>query len=109
MWDKMSNRFQSMLIRYVFLVLVFTTSSSNAADTTKGGALYALHCADCHGTTGISVIPFAPNFAQNESLMQPDSYLLTAINKGNNAMPSYQGILSEHDILDVIAYLRTLN
>ena len=105
----MPEKLNSMFVRCVFLVLIFVTNSSNAADTIKGGALYAVHCADCHGRTGISVLPFAPNFAQNESLMQPDSLLLIAISKGSNAMPSYQGILGENEILDVIAFLRTLN
>ena len=41
--------------------------------------------------------------------MQPDLLLLTSIKNGKNAMPAYQGILSDSDIMDVIVYLRTLN
>lgn len=93
----------------IFLFFALVSNVSHAADPIKGGVLYTVHCADCHGASGISIMPDAPNFARNESLMQPDAYLLIAINNGSNAMPSYQGILSDHDILDVIAYLRTLN
>jgi len=100
---------QLLIKPFIFLAFLLVTSASHAADPTKGGELYAVHCADCHGASGISIMPDAPNFARNESLMKPDRHLLISINKGNNAMPSYQGILSDQDILDVIAYLRTLN
>lgn len=90
-------------------MLAFGSGTSRAADTIKGGALYAVHCASCHGASGISVMPNAPNFARGESLLQPDLSLLVSIKNGKNAMPAYQGILSDHDILDVIVYLRTLN
>jgi mono/diheme cytochrome c family protein len=94
---------------FVFFLLALDSSTSRAADTIKGGELYAVHCASCHGASGTSVMPNAPNFAQGENLLQPDPILLKSIKNGKNAMPAYQGILSDHDILDVIVYLRTLN
>jgi cytochrome c6 len=54
-------------------------------------------------------MPDAPSFALGENLLQPDSSLLTSIKNGKNAMPAYEGILSDSDILDVVVYLRTLN
>jgi cytochrome c6 len=93
----------------IFFMLVFGSSTSQAADTIKGGELYAKHCASCHGASGISVMPDAPNFAREEGLLQPDPILLFSIKNGKNAMPAYQGILSDQEILDVIVYLRTLN
>jgi len=41
-------------------------------------------------------------------LLRPDVFILATIKEGKNAMPSYQGVLKDQDILDVIAYLRTL-
>jgi cytochrome c6 len=35
--------------------------------------------------------------------------LLISIKSGKTAMPAYRGVLSDQDILNVIAYLRTLN
>jgi len=90
-------------------MLAFGSGTSRAADTIKGGELYAVHCASCHGASGISVMPNAPSFARSESLLQPDLLLLTSIKNGRNAMPAYQGILSDGNILDVIVFLRTLN
>ena len=51
----------------------------------------------------------APNFSEGEGLINPDSKLLISIQNGKNAMPAYRGVLSDQDILDAIAYLRTLN
>jgi cytochrome c6 len=40
--------------------------------------------------------------------MQPDPVLVQSIKAGRNAMPGFQGLLRDRDILDVIAYARTL-
>jgi len=90
-------------------MLALGAGTSRAADTIKGGELYVVHCALCHGASGISVMTGAPNFARSESLLQPDPLLMVSIKNGKNAMPAYQGILSDSDIMDVIVYLRTLN
>ena len=81
---------------------------AGAADVIKGAQLYARHCASCHGPSGISVMPGAPHLARGERMMQPDLALLAALKAGKNAMPAYIGILADRDILDVIAYSRTL-
>jgi len=94
---------------FVFFEITIGSGISLAADTFKGAELYATHCESCHGPAGNSVMPNAPNFAQGESMLQPDPNLLTSIKNGKDAMPSYLGILSDLEILDVIAYLRTLN
>ena len=94
---------------FVFLVLALCSAASKAADIYNGGELYALHCALCHGQSGTSVMSSAPNFAQGESLMQPDPALLASIKNGKGAMPSFQGRLSDLEILDVVVFLRTLN
>ena len=100
-------RLKSKLL--ALLVLISASGLSHAADPNKGAALYAMHCATCHGAAGISVMLSAPNFAKNEGLMKPDEDLLVSIKNGKAAMPSYRGILNDQEILNVIAYLRTLN
>lgn len=85
-------------------------ASARAADPAKGRLLYASHCAGCHGAAGRAVMPGAPDFNQSQRrLMRPDFTLLASIRGGKNAMPAFQGILPDRDILDVIAFLRTLN
>ena len=88
---------------------LWSSGASHAADMIKGGNLYATHCAACHGVSGVSMMPGAPSFARGEGLLQADLALLVAIKSGKNVMPAFQGVLSDRDILDVIAYLRTLN
>lgn len=89
--------------------LCLSSTVGHGADTIKGGKLYALHCASCHGNTGRPVVPGAPDFARTNALLQPDSILLERIKKGKNAMPGYYGILKEAEILDLIAHLRTFD
>jgi len=85
------------------------SGNSYAADTVKGSEIYGTYCASCHGSAGSSIMPNVPSFDQGEGLFQSDLALLNSIADGKNGMPSYLGILSDSDILDVIAYLRTLN
>lgn len=82
---------------------------AGAADVQRGATVYAAHCALCHGSNGTPVMPGAPNFRRMESLMRPDMQLMTAIRNGKGAMPGYFGVLREREMLDVVAYLRTLN
>jgi len=88
--------------------LALALPASHAADVARGAKIYALHCASCHGATGVSVMPTAPNFARSERMLQPDVQLLMAIKAGRAAMPAYAGVLPDRDIYDVIAYMRTL-
>jgi cytochrome c6 len=82
--------------------------TARAADVAKGGQIYAQHCMACHGATGVSVMPGAPNLARGERMLQPDIQLLASIKAGRAAMPAYVGILQDREILDVIAYMRML-
>lgn len=94
------------------LVAILAASFGNdlhAADVFKGKQFYGSHCAVCHGQAGISKFPGAPNFARQEGILKPDFTLLSTIRAGRNAMPAFQGMLSDRDIMDVIAYIRTLN
>jgi cytochrome c6 len=79
-----------------------------AADLARGNQVYSLHCAVCHGPAGQGGIPGAPKFNRGERLMQSDLVLLESIRRGRNVMPAFAGILRDREILDVIAYLRTL-
>lgn len=92
----------------VIALLCLGAVTSNAADTIKGGQIYVNYCASCHGENGVPLMSEAPNFARSERLLRPDMFVANAIREGKNSMPSYQGVLSDNEILDVIVYLRTL-
>jgi mono/diheme cytochrome c family protein len=75
----------------------------------NGQALYKTHCEGCHGAGGRGALPGTPNFATGQGLTQPDTLLFRSIRDGKLVMPGYRGVLSDYEILDVIAYLRTFN
>ena len=81
---------------------------SYAADPLQGVKLYQLHCINCHGANGAGEIPNVPDFSRGERLLQPDDTLLETIKSGKGMMPAYRGMFSDDEILDLIAYIRTL-
>ena len=90
-------------------LLAGAAMQAQAADINRGATLYATHCAACHGSNGTPVMPGAPNFRRIESLMRPDMQLLASIRNGKATMPGFLGVLRDREILDVVAYLRTLS
>lgn len=97
------------MIRILLLVwLAALAPAACAADMIKGGQIYRMHCASCHGASGISTMPNAPSFARGERMTQPDPMLLGSIRRGRGAMPGFFGVLSDRDTLDVIAYMRSM-
>lgn len=95
--------------RALALAVLLACGAAHGADSNKGGQLYGRHCAICHGASGRPVMPNAPSFERGDALLKPDMSLLAAIRAGKNAMPAFQGRLADRDIMDVIAYLRTLH
>ena len=80
-----------------------------AADPAKGATTYSNHCAACHGRSGRPVWPGAPDLSRPGSLLRTDAQLIALLKQGRGVMPSYLGVIRERDMLDLIAYVRTLN
>jgi cytochrome c6 len=89
--------------------LMAPSSPALAADPGRGGPLYQKHCSACHGATGSPVWPGTPDFRRPEALMKSDSQLLGVIRRGRGVMPGYLGIMRERELMDLVAYLRTLS
>jgi cytochrome c6 len=89
-------------------LLLGASGSGHAADIVKGAELYRQHCASCHGNQGRPVMVGATDFSQPTALLKPDMNLLQSIRAGRGAMPAYQGLLRDRDLLDIVAHLRTL-
>lgn len=111
MTDTLENsppaRFRSLLYAAA-LACAGLPPASHGADVFKGETLYRTYCESCHGMAGRGVMPGTPNFASGQTLMQSDLSLFRSISDGRQVMPGFQGVLSEYEILDVIAFLRTL-
>lgn len=82
--------------------------SAHAFDVLAGQTVYETHCANCHGFDGVPMTPDTPDFSLGQGLDKPDRLLFEAISTGMTLMPGYDGIINNEDILNVIAYVRTL-
>ena len=80
---------------------------AQASDPLRGSDLWSLHCQVCHGARGRPLLPAAPDLSQPQALFKPDTTLLAAIRSGRGAMPAFQGLLRDRDILDIVAHMRT--
>lgn len=80
-----------------------------AGNPFAGKDVYMRHCVTCHGERGESKLIGVPNFSRGEVIISStDMMLAETIKRGKTTMPGFQGILKDAEILDVIAYMRTL-
>jgi mono/diheme cytochrome c family protein len=88
-------------------------------DAAAGAKLYKRYCSGCHGADGRggahTFMPHIQNLTKKDYIeFIPDGFLFTVIAEGGEAvgksgyMPAWRGTLSEQDIKDVIAFIRTL-
>jgi mono/diheme cytochrome c family protein len=93
---------------------------SDAAVTDAGKEVYELNCVTCHGDTGAgdgpagaSLDPKPANLSKVLATVQ-DDFVFWVVNEGgapaglSPSMASYKGVLSEDEIWQVVAYIRTL-
>lgn len=98
------------LIRSILVVTMalFMAATVQASDIFKGREVYELHCESCHGSDGASIDPDTPDFSRGESLYVPDGELVRRLREGSIMKPAYRGLLTDQEMRDVIAYVRTL-
>ncbi|MGC6482837.1 MAG: c-type cytochrome [Synechococcus sp.] len=82
-----------------------------SADLENGSQIFSTNCAGCHMGGG-NVIRASRTLSQSDLQAHLDSYsqdhleaIEHQIELGKNAMPPYEGKLSEADIADVAAYV----
>ena len=92
------------------LMIVFLSNipAAQAADVFNGKKIYQNYCESCHGPRGQGQMAEVPNFTRGQTLMRSDLAIFESVRSGKNAMPAFWGVLEEQEILDVIAYIRTL-
>ena len=91
----------------VFILFILSTGIASAGDPMKGSKLYGDRCSGCHGLNGVPQVVGVPNFKMGQGLMKSDQQLLAFVKKGKLVMPGFNGVLSDEEILDIIAYIRT--
>jgi mono/diheme cytochrome c family protein len=96
-----------LLALSVFMAAI-TINAATAADYFNGREIYETYCQTCHGIGGRNMEPGMPDFSSGDALFRPDSDLFAQIRQGKGVMPAYRGMLTDSEIRDVIAYLRSL-
>lgn len=86
---------------------------ADAASRARGRALYAQHCASCHGpsgrgdgTAGHDLDPQPSDLS--ETVGKTDAQLFRKITRGRRPMPSFKKFLADEDRWHVINFLREL-
>jgi mono/diheme cytochrome c family protein len=90
--------------------------SSRVADAPKQGqVIFQKHCAACHGPTGkgdgyTTINPPVADLTSAKVHTQLAPQLIRTVHKGraNSAMGKWENVLSDQDIEDVVAYIRSL-
>ncbi len=100
------------ITRIVLAGVLFVLTGVHAAyagNPFNGKAPYEKFCVACHGERGVSKLIGVPNFSRGEVVIaSTDLMLLSTIKNGKGVMPGFQGQIKDTEILDIIAYLRTL-
>ena len=90
-------------------------ASKGSADL--GKKIFTAKCTTCHGRDGKGVASMAKLFKVDPEKMnwtssvnqgKTDAELKTTITNGNGKMPSFKGKLSDGDMANVIAFIRSL-
>ncbi len=95
------------IVFILFVLLLGYGVEVAAGDVFKGKEVYLKECAVCHGASGGGRMPGLQNFKESQALFRTDSTLRDIVRDGKGIMPSFNGLLSDEDIGNVVVYLRT--
>ena len=95
------------------LIAAWPASALSSPDPEHGAQLFSTNCAGCHMGGG-NVISASRTLSQTDLQAHLESYGMDPleaiehqIENGKNAMPAYEGKLSDQDIADVAAYVES--
>ena len=102
---------QGFKVAAALLLAASLAAPALAEDT---AALYKAKCAMCHGADGLAATPVGKtmkvlSFKAPEMVSATDARFIASTANGKGAkMPAYKGKLTDAQIKDVVAYIRTL-
>lgn len=97
----------------VFSFAVFILTQTRVFAQAGGADTYKSKCAMCHGADGLAETPTGkmmkvPSFKSPEAAKASDSAMIDETKNGKSKMPAYKDKLTDAQIKDVVAYIRTL-
>jgi mono/diheme cytochrome c family protein len=100
-------------MRTAAAILLAASIAAPAYAQAPGADTYKAKCAMCHGADGLAATPMAKNlkilsFKDPSMVKAPDAQFIASTKNGKGKMPAYAGKLTDAQIKDVIAYIRTL-
>ena len=106
----------SQRLRMASVILLAAAIAAPALAQTSGADVYknaAPKCGMCHGADGLAATPVAKSmkvlsFKDPAMIKASDAQLIASTANGKGKMPAYKGKLTDAQITDVVAYIRTL-
>ena len=106
----------TLQIRAAAMILLAASIAAPAFAQGAGANTYntsSPKCAMCHGADGLAATPVAKSmkvlsFKDPAMIKASDAQFIASTTDGKNKMPAYKGKLTDAQIKDVIAYIRTL-
>jgi len=107
---KFSVRVIGSVLIFAVAVLLSTTPAHAQND---GAALFKAKCAACHGPDGkgdtsMGKVLKVRDLSSDDVQKQTDAELTAITENGKGKMPAYKGKLTDAQIKDLIAFIRTL-
>ena len=95
------------------LMLACTSAAVIASAQGPVAGVYKTKCALCHGTTGAADTPAGkafnvPSFSSETVVKESDANLLAVAKSGKGKMPAWQGKLSDDQLKELVAFIRTM-
>jgi mono/diheme cytochrome c family protein len=109
----MADRLVSIGIFAIVALAVVGFAAPSAQPQGEGAALYKAKCAACHGPNGkadtsIGKTLKVRDLTSDEVQKQTDAQLTAITTDGKGKMPAYKGKLTDAQIKDLIAFIRSL-
>jgi mono/diheme cytochrome c family protein len=100
-------------IKAAAVILMAAFIAGPAFTQAPGADTYKAKCAMCHGADGLAATPMGKtmkilSFKDPAMLKASDAQFFASTKNGKNKMPSYNGKLTDQQIKEVIAFIRTL-
>ena len=105
-----SERNLKLMKLIISVIVVIMVASSGAAFAADGAALWAQHCASCHGKDGSGSTTMGKKLAvkdYSKSQSFSDAEATNVIKNGKGKMKAYKQ-LSDADVKALVAYVRSL-